>query len=523
MEPIIPEPVQMQPTQGHFKLNSSVEIMINSSFSDVAKYLQRKLGELAAVDLQIRTVSDGGTDTLQESVQPAIILTQLDNGKIPHNEGYRLHIADRLITLEAKTPHGAFNGVQTLLQLALKNSDRLPCLEILDYPRFEWRGYMLDEGRYFLGKDAVKKILDWLALLKINKFHWHLTEDQGWRIEIKKYPKLTEVGSKRRGTPKYRNINVKLDGIPHEGYYSQKDVKEIVDYAAERFIDVIPEIEFPGHSTAALAAYPELSCDGQPRDVESFWGVKHGIYCLGKPEVMDFVKDVFAEVCGLFPFEFVHIGGDEVPKRNWQSCDACQRTMKNLGLKDEHAYQVHFTNVLSEFMRSQGKRIIFWNEVTDEKTDKSAVCQYWHGTVESIVPFLESGGNAIISPSSHYYLDVAYHDTPLKQVYEYEPIPADFSAEAGESVFGVEAEMWGEVFKSLGKVEWCSFPRLLAVAETAWSPRTKKDYKNFVRKVEDYEAVLDRLGINYASGSETDMSGLKRFLRRLKKGFTHYA
>jgi hexosaminidase len=381
---------------------------------------------------------------------------------------------------------------------------------------------MLDEARYFLGKSAVIKVLDWMALLKLNKFHWHLTEDQGWRIQIDKYPKLTEIGSKRNGTPLYRNENKELDGKEHSGFYTKEDIKEIVEYAKHRYIDIIPEVEMPGHSVAALTAYPELSCKGGPFEVSNYWGVHKDVFCLGNPQTNTFLKNILQEVMDLFPYEYIHTGGDEVPKDRWSNCPKCQEKIKNEKINDEHGLQVNFTNEITEFLANKGRKNVVWNELTDERLDSRTVIQFWRGSFESIFCFLEKGGSAIISPSNYYYVDVAYHKTSLKKAYNYEPLPSSLETKIGKNIIGIEAELWGEVFNSQEKMEYCAFPRVFAIAESAWTRSNNKDYPRFIKSVEYFERLWKKLGINFTHLKITEPSWFDTLKNRFKKGFGHY-
>ncbi|MEX2680782.1 MAG: beta-N-acetylhexosaminidase [Candidatus Sigynarchaeota archaeon] len=466
-------------------------------------------------------------------------------------EGYVLTVKPDRIEINANTTTGCFYGIQTIRWLMPKGDSKenetkhvrsaIPCCEIVDYPRFPYRGYMLDEGRYFLGVDVVKSVLDWMALLKLNRFHWHLTEDQGWRIEIKKYPRLTEIGSRRDGTPIYRNGRPpegmkNSDGIPHGGFYTQAQIKEIIEYAADRHIVVVPEIEMPGHATAMLASYPEMRCvlpddfppqgadifghhlDGADIKVASSWGVFANIICAGNPKAIEFLHDILKEVAGLFPGPIVHIGGDEVPKAQWMCCERCQERMAALGLKTEEELQKTFTAEIIDYLASLGKITMLWNEHTDEtlaERKEHVICQYWTGTLEKVNGFLERGGRLLMSPSSSVYMDMAYSTLPLKKVYHYDPLgpetlkaiskaAAKKAAEGG--IIGVEAPMWGEVFQNKAQVEYCTFPRAFAIADTCWTPKDKKNHALFMERVAIALEYWDLLGIKHATLAEADPS-----------------
>src|SRR5271157_289526 len=474
-------------------------------------------------------------------------------------EGYTLNVALDGITIKGNTETGCFYGIQTLRWLLPKDGMpatddedakiEMPCCYIVDYPRFSYRGYLFDEGRYFLGKDMVKSVLDWMALLKLNQFHWHLTEDQGWRIEIKKYPKLTEIGSKRTSTPTYRNgepVNGEenSDGIPHEGFYTQGDIAEIVDYAAKRHITIVPEIEMPGHATAALASYPEMRCilpddfppegadvfgrhlDGVDIKVATKWGVYCNIFCASNTSTMEFIHDILEEVVHLFPGPIIHVGGDEVPKTQWMLCERCQEKMAELGLANEEDLQKAFTAEIIDFLAGLGKKTMVWNEHTDETLagrKEHAICQYWTGSIKNVNGFLERGGKLVMSTSSALYVDYAYHTLPMKKVYEYDPLGteaqvlSELALENANSggVMGIETSMWGEVFQNKWQVEYLTFPRIFAAADIAWTPQDAKDYARFMERVVIAVNFLDLLGISHATLEEADPT--KEAIRLAKK------
>ncbi|MBN2150151.1 MAG: beta-N-acetylhexosaminidase [Candidatus Lokiarchaeota archaeon] len=462
-------------------------------------------------------------------------------------EGYTLRVSNDGIAIGANSEAGCFYGAQTLRWMLQPDGSGETCTcqagfcEIMDYPRFPYRGYMLDEGRYFLGVDVVKSVLDWMALLKLNRFHWHLTEDQGWRAEIKKYPRLTEIGSKRDSTPRYRNREppngeTNSDGTPHCGFYTQEQVKDVVAFAGRRHITIVPEIEMPGHATAALASYPEMRCvlpddlppggadvlgrhlDGSNIKVATRWGVSANILCAGNPKTIDFLHDILKEVVDLFPGPVIHIGGDEVPKTQWICCERCQERIANLGLKSEEELQKAFTAEIIDYLASLGKQTMLWNEHTDEglaARKDNVICQYWTGSLDKVAGFLEKGGRLVMSPSSHVYVDHSYALLPLRKVYHYEPLGEEaekalskraFESASSGGIIGVEAPMWGEVFKSKWQVEYCTFPRLLAVADIAWAPKGAKDHAGFMKRVERALEYLDVLKINHATLEDADPS-----------------
>lgn len=481
-------------------------------------------------------------------------------------EGYVLTIDPSQATVRANGITGCFYGIQSirwLLHQACMDAGMLadddltvevPCCEIVDYPRFPYRGFMLDEARYFLGMDAVKSVLDWMGLLKLNRFHWHVTEDQGWRLEIAGYPRLTEIGSRRDSTPRFRN-RMPLDGkensdaTPHGGFYTRAQVREIVEHAALRHVTIVPEIEMPGHATAALASYPEVRCilpddlppggalvlghqlDGPDIKVSTRWGVHANIFCAGNPRTIEFLHDVLGEVAAMFPGPIIHVGGDEVPKAQWMCCDRCQQRMADLGLVVEEDLQKAFTAGIVDHLAGLGKTTMLWNEHTDESLASRkdhVICQYWTGTIDKLAGFLERGGRVVMSPSSHVYVDLAYHALPLRKVHEYEPLGEDavralgkaaFERAAAGGILGIEAPMWGEVFTSRQQMEHCAFPRVLAVADTCWTPAGRKDHARFMTRLGVALPFLDRLGIAHASIEEADPD--EAAIERARQGPDH--
>jgi len=432
-------------------------------------------------------------------------------------EGYELEIKPETITIRALAEAGLFYGVQSLRQLMLdassKETTELPCLTIRDIPRFPWRGFMFDVGRHYHPVETLKKILDILAILKMNVFHWHLTEDQGWRIEIKKYPKLTDVGSVRTDTKIGRRGGKKFRGVPHEGFYTQDEVREIVAYAADRFIQVIPELEIPGHCSAAIAAYPELSCTGDQIEVQTNFGIFKDIYCAGKETTIEFLQDVLDEFVELFPSDIVHIGGDEAPKARWKKCPDCQARIKAESLKDEHELQVYFTNRIGEYLKSKGKRLMGWNQILGEDLDQEAIAQWWAGNPKSKMKYLRQGTDFVMSPLAHTYVDYNYFMTPLRQCYNWDPIPKKLEPEYHQHVLGPETPIWTEWVPDEARLGWQVFPRLFATAEVGWTEVEAKDYPDFKQRIPNLLAYLDRLGMPYAALDEVDPGNFYRYAK----------
>ena len=436
-------------------------------------------------------------------------------------EGYRLEVRPEAIVIEAPGTAGVFYGIQTLRQLLpieieerrpVSGVDwRVPCLLIEDKPRFSWRGFMLDEGRHFHGKVTVLLTLDLMALQKLNVLHWHLIEDQGWRIEIKKYPKLTEVGSQRAGTSKTM-LGKQHDRIPHSGFYTQDEIREIVAYAAERRITIVPEIEMPGHSLAALASYPELSCTGGPFEVATHFGIFPDIYCAGKETVFSFLHEVLDEILELFPSPYIHIGGDEAPKKRWKGCPDCQRRIREEGLKGEHALQFYFTNRIAAYLDSKGRYVMGWNEILQDGLVKSAVVQFWLRGREHLLEAIRTGKRSVVMSSYlDTYLDHSYKLMPLSRAYGYEPVPADLDENNAGSILGLEFPLWSEWVPNRARLDYQTYPRLTAMAETGWTPKDKKDFKDFLRRLESLLGRLDLLGVRYAPLKDAEPPKFKQW------------
>ncbi len=382
----------------------------------------------------------------------------------------------------------------------------LPCLSIADQPRFPWRGMHLDVCRHFFPVEFVKRYIDLLARYKMNTFHWHLTEDQGWRIEIKKYPKLTEVGAWRSGGQVGPYSRREYDSIPYGGFYTQAQIKEVVAYAAARHVTVVPEIEMPGHAMAALAAYPALGCIGGPYEVQKGWGVFDDVFCAGNDSVFAMLEGVLTEVMELFPGQYLHIGGDECPKERWKACAKCQARMKAHGLKDEHELQSYFIQRIEQFVNSKGRKIIGWDEILEGGLAPNAAVMSWRGT-EGGVAAAKSGHYAVMSPGSHCYFDHYQGDpaneplaiggyTTLQKVYSYEPIPAELKPEEAKYILGAQGNVWTEYILTPDHVEYMAVPRMLALAEVLWTPKAKRDEADFIRRLENEFPKLEAMKVN---------------------------
>jgi hexosaminidase len=501
---IIPLPVQVKPSPGEFWLTTATEIVTDPANRWNADYLQALLA--APSGLPLRIAGQAGSNSIRLLLDPGLEALGPD--------GYRLTVTPSAITLAGSTTTGVFYAIQSLRQLLpVEVEQRLPvsgvdwrveCLEIDDRPRFAWRGFMLDEGRHFQGRETVLQLLDLMALHKLNLFHWHLTEDQGWRIEIKKYPRLAQVGSHRAGTRK-GYTNGKHDGVPHGGFYTQDEIRAIVAYAAERHITIVPEVEMPGHAVAALAAYPELSCSGGPFEVATHFGIFPDIFCAGKEAVFSFLEDVLDEVLELFPSAYIHIGGDEAPKKRWQACPDCQRRIREVGLKDAHALQVYFTNRIAAYLDSKGRHAIGWNEILQPGLAKGAVVQYWaRGRKQLLEAIRRDARPTVMSYCFYTYLDYTYKLIPLRRIYKYEPLPSGLEEQAAASILGVESPLWTEWVPARARLDYQVFPRLTALAETGWTPAEKKNLRDFHRRLEPFLSRLDRLGVQHATLDESE-------------------
>lgn len=497
---VIPKPLSLVQNEGSFKVTKSTKFYASTpEAKTIATFFASKIESSTGYDLAIS----------EEEVSSNAIALLIDNSLEVNDEGYTLDATDKLVSIKAKTAKGLFYGMQTLMQLLPAEIESttvvngiawtLPCVTIKDEPRFAYRGIMLDPCRHFIPVENIKKQLDVLALFKINQFHWHLTEDQGWRIEIKKYPKLTEIGSKR----------VDGEGTEYSGFYTQEQIKEVVAYASERFINVIPEIELPGHALAAISAYPELSCKGDSLSPRIIWGVEEDVYCAGKEETFKFLEDVIAEVVTLFPGEYFHIGGDECPKVRWEKCPLCQKRMRENKLKNEHELQSYFVQRIEKVLASHGKKMIGWDEILEGGLAPSATVMSWRGEDGGIAA-ASMDHDVIMTPGSNgMYLDHYQGDskiepvaiggyTLLEKTYSYNPVP-DTLVGLGKSNFvkGVQGNIWSEYMYTTDLMEYRIYPRILAVAEIGWTPLEGKDYKDFERRIDNALVRLDCHGINY--------------------------
>ena len=509
---IIPKPLDVNSKgDASFLLKDGVAVIYpenNRKMQDNAEFLVDYVEKQTGVKL---------TSHAGMPVDGAICLT-LDLSD-DNAEAYKLIVNDKRVCISGASEAGVFYGIQTLrksLPVAQDINVNLSAVEIYDKPRFAYRGAMLDVARHFYTVDEVKTFIDMLALHNINRFHWHLTDDQGWRIEIKKYPKLMSVASERKETVVGRWYSGIYDGKPYGGYYTQDELRDVIDYAAKRHITIIPEVDLPGHMQAALTAYPELGCTGGPYEVRTIWGVSQDVLCVGNDFTLQFVKDVLSEVADIFPSEYIHIGGDECPKVRWEKCPKCQERIKSLGLKSdakhtkEQRLQSYMIQEAAKYLKEKGKRIIGWTEILEGGLVPDATLMSWIG---------ESGGieaahqhhDVIMTPNTYLYFD--YYQSkkvedeplaiggylPIEKTYNYEPMPKELTEEEQQYIKGVQANLWTEYIPVFSQVQYMVLPRLGAAAEVQWTDPSKKDYKDFLRRVPHLVAVYDCYGWNYAT------------------------
>jgi len=424
--------------------------------------------------------------------------------KIPP-QGYNIEVNEEGVKVYASEKQGAFYGIITLQQY---KKTGVPYGTIFDKPRFSYRGIMLDVARHFFDKEVVKETLEQMAYYKLNVFHWHLTDDQGWRVEIKKYPHLAEVGCVRKDESLNWLGKMKGEEYGRGCYFTQDDIREIVAFAAERFITVIPEIDMPGHLTSALALFPELSCEKKPLEVSPKWGVKDTVGCIGNPDFFAFTHDIIDEICDLFPSPYFHIGGDEVPRTKWKSCPACQALMQEKNLKKEGDLQGYFTRETVAYLASKGKRTIGWNEILrTNDIEENVIVQWWTGKDETL-QWLSKGGETIVSPCKVCYLDYPYIATNLEKIYGLGPEAMGASPEQ-KGVLGIEAPLWTEVIYDKKKYDFQLYPRLQAVAEAGWTPLSRKNYKDFTERLASFLEELKEQGINFCPPEKYNPVGWK--------------
>jgi hexosaminidase len=518
---LIPQPVSVEMSAGYFTLNRDTRICLPEGRADwatAAQYLAALCRQSSGYQLALQNISPD----MREPQANAVYF--LPDEKMAHPEGYRLEITAKAIFIRAQSAAGAFYAVQTLRQLfpPLFNATpvagpntgagwQAPCCRIDDAPRFGYRGLHLDVGRHFFPVAFVKKYIDLLAAHKLNTFHWHLTDDQGWRIEIKKYPELQTVAACRQETliGHYSDTPQRFDATPHCGFYTQEEIKEVIEYARRRFVTIIPEIEMPGHALAALAAYPDLGCTGGPYAVATSWGVYEDVFCAGNDKTFEFLDNVLSEVCALFPGPYIHIGGDECPKTRWEACPKCLKRMSDEGLKSGHELQSYVIHRAEQMLAKHGKKLIGWDEILEGGLAPSATVMSWRG-IEGGIAAAKSGHDAIMTPGSHVYLDYYQSDpageplaigglTTLEKTYSYEPVPPELNPEEAKHILGPQANLWTEYISTSQMVEYMVYPRACALAEVAWSGKDKKNWPGFVQRLRAHFDRLDAMGVHYAN------------------------
>ncbi|UNY98780.1 beta-N-acetylhexosaminidase [Zhouia spongiae] len=492
---IIPYPNKVEKDKGFFELKPNTSIIYENDLFEQAKQYEESLERATGFSFATRKATKNKTNS---------IVLRL-NRKLPHlgEEGYTMKVTKSLVLIEAYNSNGIFWALQTFLQLLPNDILReakvdskkwnIPNCKIVDKPRFAWRGLMIDYSRTFWNIRTTKKYIDALAFYKINKLHMHLTDDQGWRVEIENYPKLTDVASKFDtiyNEPKER-----------EGYFKKSDIRELVAYAQARNIDLIPEIEMPGHSSEVFSAYPELTCKGEAMKIHPFTdgpNIHNEIFCAGNDETFVFLKNILSEIIELFPSKYVHIGGDEAPKKHWKECDKCQRRIRELNLKNEHGLQSWFISQIEDYLSSNGKILIGWDEIVEGGLSPNATVMYWRAWENEVPEFVvNQGNNLIMTPTSHCYFDYGNETITIEKVYSYNPVPSIFNKKQSEKVLGVQANFWSHINRIEPEMDRQIFPRILALAEVGWSDEQNKDWDRFTRSLNRHLKAFDVLGIYY--------------------------
>ena len=498
-----PKSIEMQKGKPFILSESSCIVYAgtDAKMKQNADFLAAYIAQLTRLNLTVTTSKQKNATAIVLAIDP----------KIAGEEAYKLTVTNKEIRIVGQTAAGVFYGIQTLRKsmpvLDSAEEIALPAAVINDAPRFGYRGMMLDCGRHFWSVDFIKKFIDILALHNMNVFHWHLNDDQGWRIEIKKYPRLTEIGSKRSCTVLGHNSDID-DGTPYGGFYTQDEARDVVKYAAERHITVIPEIDMPGHAVAALASYPELGCTGGPYSVGYGWGVYEDVLCLGNEKVYTFLQDVIDELIDIFPAKYIHIGGDESPTTRWEHCPKCLALAKANNVDAKHLQSV-FTNRIEKYINAKGKRIIGWDEIAQGAINKSATIMSWRG-VEPGSKATEAGHDVIMSPTTYCYFDYYQSENkdkepmciggylPVSKVYGFDAAPESLSETAKKHILGVQANLWTEYISTTNMVEYMVLPRMAALSEVQWTPTARKNFDEFVKRETHMTSIYDRCGYRYA-------------------------
>jgi len=499
---IIPRPFMVKQTGGSFHISKETVLLLGKGTGNAEIEVFRRCFSLVTpIDIP----------TKQKAKSNYIGLV-LDSARVPFKEGYILQVNENHISVTGHDDAGLFYGLQSLIQLAAQTgTNSIPGCEIEDHPRFAYRGMHLDVCRHFFSGSSIKKWIDILALYKINTFHWHLTDDQGWRIEIKAFPELQTISAYRNETliGHKKELPHLFDGKRYGGYYTQDEVREIVQYAAARHITIIPEIEMPGHAMAALAAYPALGCTGGPYQTATFWGIFSDVYCAGNEETFIFLEKVLNEILILFPSRYIHIGGDECPKQRWHDCPKCRKRMSEENLKDENELQSYFIKRIEKYLNNHGRQIIGWDEILEGGLSPGATVMSWTGEQGGITAAMQNH-QVVMTPEKYVYLDYyqsLYDDEPiagggylpLKKLYDYNPIPPVLNDAQAKFIIGVQANVWTEYMDSEQKAEYMMFPRMMALAEIAWSVKENRDYSNFLVRLRNQAILLKKLNIHTAN------------------------
>jgi hexosaminidase len=518
--PLVPLPQKMQQKKGVFRFGPSTRLQIispNENTGEMAGFFS----ELLSGEMNFRP------EIVQDPsgrIKKNTVVFVLDGDGISGREGYKLSITKRTIKISAGTGTGLFYGLQTLRQMIASEKTqtsgktvKLACVEIDDAPRFAYRGIMLDVARHFFPKEAILKYIELLAFYKFNYLHLHLTDDQGWRLEIKKYPELTRIGSYREETliGHMRDKPQQFDGKKYGGFYTQEDMKEIIARAQKFHITIVPEIEMPGHSQAVLTSFPELGCTGGPYKVRTVWGISDDVLCAGNENTYKFLENVLTEVADLFPGEFIHVGGDECPKVRWQSCPKCQAMIRKENLKDERELQSYLIKRASFILKDKAKKLLGWDEILEGGLAPEATVMSWRG-IKGGIEAAKMGHQVVMSPTTYCYLD--YYQSvnktseplaiggflPLSKVYSFDPVPADFTREEAAFVIGGQGNLWTEYIDNESKLEYMLLPRALALSELLWTPNERKDFTGFQKRMKMQFPILKKKNINFRESVEIE-------------------
>ena len=503
---LVPAPAHIEFLDSNLDINETIGLDYNSEDKNLTNIITLAKSELSSIGYKATESNNiGGQTKLSIGV---------DQNISESPESYKLKIDAKGIEITGSDYAGTFYGMQTLVQILetikIKNTNTVSSVVISDSPRFKWRGMLLDVGRHMFPADFIKRYIDIIAAHKMNVFHWHLTEDQGWRMPIEKYPKLESIAAWRKETliGHYTDKPRKFDGKPYGGFYTKEEIVDIIEYAKQRSVTIVPEIELPGHATAALSAYPELSCTGGPHEAETIWGIHKEVYCAGNEETFYFLENVLKEVSEIFPGPYIHIGGDECPKTRWEKCQKCQKRIAEEGLKDEHELQSYFIKRIEKVLEKFDKRLVGWDEILEGGLAPNAIVHSWRG-MDGGIEAANAGHEVIMSPTTYAYFDYYQSEDkdneplaigghlPLSKVYDFEPVPDKIDSDKRHLILGGQANLWTEYIPTTEKAEYMLLPRMCALAETVWSPRNKRNYTDFIDRLGDHLKRLDRKNLNY--------------------------